>query len=101
MAGEKQTGSDRSFERRKSLYTGRVQGVGFRYTTRQIAERYQVTGYVQNLPDGSVRLVSEGETGELKRFLDAVESELDRYISHVDMHSEPATGEFADFDIRR
>ena len=38
-------------------YTGHVQGVGFRYTTTNIAARFAVAGYVQNMPDGSVRVV--------------------------------------------
>lgn len=88
-------------ERRDVLYGGRVQGVGFRYTTCEIAERFQVSGYVQNLPDGCVRLVAEGEAGELQRFLDAVAAELERYIANVQSRSGHATGEFADFQIKR
>ena len=42
-------------------YTGHVQGVGFRYTTTTIAGKHNVAGYVQNLPDGRVRLVAEGK----------------------------------------
>jgi acylphosphatase len=90
-----------SHERRDLLYSGRVQGVGFRYTTSEIAERFQVSGYVQNLPDGCVRLVAEGEAGELQRFLDAVGEELERYIANVQNRSSQATGEFADFQIKR
>lgn len=90
-----------SHERRDLLYSGRVQGVGFRYTTSEIAERFQVSGYVQNLPDGCVRLVAEGEAGELQRFLDAVGEELERYIANVQSRLGQATGEFADFQIKR
>jgi len=88
-------------ERRDVLYSGRVQGVGFRYTTCEIAERFQVLGYVQNLPDGSVKLVAEGEAGELQRFLDAVAAELERYIANVQSRPGQATGEFAEFQIKR
>jgi acylphosphatase len=88
-------------ERRDVLYSGRVQGVGFRYTTCEIAERFQVSGYVQNLPDGCVRLVTEGEADELQRFLDAVSAELERYIANAQIRSAQATGEFADFQIKR
>jgi acylphosphatase len=83
------------------IYSGRVQGVGFRYTTCAIAERFRVAGYVQNLPDGCVRLVAEGEADELSRFLDAVAAELERHIENVEIRTVQATGEFADFRIRR
>ncbi|HVW38239.1 MAG TPA: acylphosphatase [Pirellulales bacterium] len=88
-------------ERREVLYSGRVQGVGFRYTTCEIAERFRVLGYVQNLPDGCVKLVAEGEAGELQRFLDAVAAELERYIANVQSRPSHATGEFAEFQIKR
>ena len=39
------------------IFSGRVQGVGFRYTSNQIAWRFDVTGWVKNLPDGSVQMV--------------------------------------------
>lgn len=87
-------------QRRDLLYSGRVQGVGFRYTTREIANRFAVAGYVQNLPDGKVRLVAEGETDELERFLGAVAAELERYIADVRSKVAKATGEFAGFRIK-
>ena len=102
MTGEKRASETSSaLERRELVYSGRVQGVGFRYTTRQIAERFDVTGYVQNLPDGSVRLVSEGEVDELDRFLAAVQGELERYIAHIQSRVSQATGEFQEFHVRR
>ena len=47
-------------QRRQILFFGRVQGVGFRATTRDIARRYSIAGYVRNLPDGSVEVVAAG-----------------------------------------
>ena len=86
-------------QRRDLLYSGRVQGVGFRYTTRQIAGRYQVVGFVQNLPDGRVGLVAEGEAAELDAFVDAVGQELGRYIQNIQSQSSKPTGEFGSFEI--
>ena len=54
--------------RMQVTYFGRVQGVGFRYQTRQLATGYEVTGTVRNLPDGQVELVAEGTEQELQAF---------------------------------
>ena len=53
-------------------YSGTVQGVGFRYTARQLAEGFTVAGYVRNLADGRVELWAEGDQSEVDGFLDAV-----------------------------
>ncbi len=50
------------------FYSGNVQGVGFRYTTKGVAAGYEVTGLVRNLPDGRVELVAEGTRNELEAF---------------------------------
>lgn len=68
-------------ERLTVLYTGRVQGVGFRMTVRQLACGYDVTGTVRNLTDGRVELIAEGAKAELKDFLTGIaESELSGFI---------------------
>ena len=64
------------------LYSGRVQGVGFRATIRHLACGYDVTGFVRNLPDGRVELIAEGAKPELKAFLEGIaESELSGFIA--------------------
>ena len=87
--------------RREVLFHGRVQGVGFRYTARHIAARHKVTGYVQNLPDGRVRLVAEGDREELDRFVRAVSAEMADYIGGQLDDISPASGEFSVFEVRR
>lgn len=77
-----------------------VQGVGFRYTTRRLATRFQVTGYVKNLPDGRVLVVVEGAAGELQRFLDAVAREMGHYIDEQQETVRSATGGFNGFEVR-
>ena len=52
-------------ERRTYLFTGRVQGVGFRYTARRAAAGRDVTGFIRNLDDGRVELVMEGTEAEM------------------------------------
>src|SRR5258708_1258755 len=76
--------------RHEVWYEGRVQGVGFRYTTERIADGFQVTGFVQNLPDGRVWLVAEGGVDEVQRFQGAVEAELGRYIRSTRRQARPA-----------
>jgi acylphosphatase len=82
------------------LYEGHVQGVGFRFTTQSIAKRYDVTGFVRNLPDGRVELVAEGEKHELVAFLDDVRERMVRYIRDERVDTLSASGEFAGFEIR-
>jgi acylphosphatase len=63
------------------FYEGRVQGVGFRYTVRQIAKEYEVTGWVRNLIDGRVELLVSGEADEVDGFLETIaEGELAGFI---------------------
>jgi len=75
-------------------YTGRVQGVGFRFTTTRIAEHHPVGGYVRNQPDGSVELVVEGEAAAVRAFRDELESAMAGNIRDVRADQSPATGEF-------
>jgi acylphosphatase len=87
-------------QQREVHYAGRVQGVGFRYTVRSLAARFDVTGFVRNLPDGRVHLVAEGNTKEVDAFLDAVKSEMAYYIDDVQEATRPASGRFQFFEIR-
>ncbi|MGQ9505367.1 MAG: acylphosphatase [Thermogutta sp.] len=87
-------------EQREIYFSGMVQGVGFRYTTRQIATDYRVTGYVQNLPDGRVHLVVEGDPQELDRFIAEIYRHFEGYIDSAETQRRPATGQFQRFFIR-
>ena len=86
--------------RRIVHYSGRVQGVGFRYCARQTAEAFAVTGCVRNLPDGRVQLVVEGDTSEVEAFLAELAARMAPNIRHVDVQRETPTGEFTAFEIR-
>ena len=85
---------------REVYYAGRVQGVGFRYTARMLADRFDVTGFVRNLPDGRVQLAVEGATAEVDKFLDAVKAEMGYYIEDVQELERPAVGRFHGFEVR-
>jgi len=69
---------------KRIIFEGRVQGVGFRYATRQIALGFDVIGWVNNLPDGTVELVLEGENAEVDEFIEelSVESTLSHHIKN-------------------
>jgi acylphosphatase len=83
-------------------YSGHVQGVGFRYTVRQVAMGFEVTGTVRNLPDGQVELVAEGDRTELEQFREAVrESGLGSLIRQETVSWGPPTGGFHGFEIVR
>ena len=71
---------------KRVFYTGRVQGVGFRYSTLQIAEQYHVLGWVRNLPDGRVELQVKGLPDKVDTFLKEIreESRLSSFIQHFD-----------------
>jgi acylphosphatase len=86
--------------RRTVVFSGRVQGVGFRFTTCRIAENYTVTGYVKNLPDGRVEAVVEGETAEIERFLTALRQDMAGHIRDELIREGQPSGEFRSFDVR-
>ncbi|MBI3837438.1 MAG: acylphosphatase [Planctomycetia bacterium] len=88
-------------ERREVYFSGRVQGVGFRYLTRDIAGQFPVHGFVKNLADGRVLLVAEGTCAVLDQFLEAIESEMDRFIENKRVSVLQPTDEFSTFEIRR
>jgi acylphosphatase len=73
------------------IYSGRVQGVGFRYSTKQIASGYEVVGTVKNLPDGRVEMqVMSQDSEELEDFLAAIdESNLGSLIKEREISSIP------------
>jgi len=90
--------SEESF-RLTAFFTGRVQGVGFRYSTLQIAKGFEVNGFVKNLADGRVELQVEGQEDECRSFLAEVESELDSFIRKTESREVLSPKEFKGFLI--
>ena len=84
------------------LYSGSVQGVGFRYTAKSVANGFDVTGTVRNLPSGKVELIAEGSREDLEAFRQAIrESGLDHFIRDEDITWAEARGDFRGFEIVR
>ena len=86
--------------RRTCYFTGRVQGVGFRYTVKNVAQQYDVHGFVKNLPDGRVELVMEGPDPDMDLLVQDVSRRMEGYIKRMDSVENPATGEFQHFLIK-
>lgn len=86
--------------RRTALFSGRVQGVGFRYKSEELAARFNVAGYVRNLDDGRVELVAEGTAQTVNDFLHAIATRMRDHIERVESYDGPFTGEFDEFRIR-
>jgi acylphosphatase len=83
-----------------NVYSGHVQGVGFRYTVKAITRGFEVTGTVRNLEDGRVELTAEGQKEELDAFLEAVrQSEVGHFIRQESPCWSDARNEFRGFEI--
>jgi acylphosphatase len=85
-----------------AIAKGKVQGVGYRYFVTDCAVETRVTGFVRNLPDGSVLIVAEGEDDSLETFLSMIRAEHDPIIrvDSLDITKSGPTGEFRGFTIR-
>jgi acylphosphatase len=81
-------------------YSGNVQGVGFRYHARTIAQQHDVAGFIRNLEDGRVQLVAEGEKDDLLAFLREIDQQMNRYIREKSVSWQKANGQFVGFVIR-
>src|SRR5438309_11431158 len=80
-------------------YTGRVQGVGFRYTAQHLATAYKVAGYVRNLPSGDVEVVAQGTAEEVDAFLAAIGHHLAGHIEQS-VVQDATPGSYKSFSIR-
>ena len=81
-------------------FSGHVQGVGFRYTALQVANEFEVAGFVQNLPDGRVILEAEGNPQEVEAFVAAVEERMQHFIRKTDRSAHARAAQFTGFVIR-
>jgi acylphosphatase len=93
-----------SLIRRQVIYHGRVQGVGFRYTVHSISRQFPVTGFVRNLPDGTVELMVDADDATFERFHAEIQRAFaanirDAVISKVE--ADPPPEAFTRFEIRQ
>ena len=81
-------------------YSGRVQGVGFRFTAEAIAHQVGVLGFVKNLLDGRVEVVCEGSKEKVDAYLEGIKnSALGKHIQKADCLWEDPSGRFTDFRV--
>jgi acylphosphatase len=87
--------------RRRVLISGRVQGVAFRYYTRDVARDNEVYGWVRNLADGRVEALFEGKEEDVDSLVTwCRKGPPSSRVDHVQIQEERPTGEFTDFDVR-
>jgi acylphosphatase len=88
-------------QRLHAIIHGRVQGVNFRYTTQQTALRLKLTGWVRNLPEGTVEVTAEGQRAALERLLRFLHTgPTNARVDEVEITWGEATHEFDTFIIR-
>jgi acylphosphatase len=81
-------------------FEGRVQGVGFRFTARHLANKNNIKGWVMNLPDGRVELVAEGLSSDLDNFLEELKNTFRGYITNFKLEELPISKKYKNFEIR-
>ncbi len=81
------------------IFKGRVQGVGFRYTTQRAAGRYDLTGFVRNLSDGSVEALLQGTAPNIQACLDDLNDHFGGYLREINTTDQPVNPQYHDFRI--
>ena len=86
-------------QRKVVLFSGTVQGVGFRYIACRAAAGHDVTGAVRNLHDGRVEVVVEGEAEQIGAFLADLRGRMADYIQDQTQQTQPYTGQYSHFGV--
>ena len=81
------------------LFSGQVQGVGFRYTARHIAGRYNITGFVRNLPDGDVEMLAQGPEQAVDNCIKEIQDYFAEYIRDTQIDPVSHNSRYTDFRI--
>lgn len=81
------------------IFIGRVQGVGFRFTAHRIAARHFLTGFVRNLPDGTVEMLAQGQPKDISGCIAEIERAMHGYITETKITDLPADPRHTNFKI--
>jgi acylphosphatase len=84
---------------RKIVFSGRVQGVGFRFTALNIASRYELKGYVRNVPDNSVEMFAQGMAEMIDECVRDLQDSFVGTINHIDIEEATPDPKITDFRI--
>jgi acylphosphatase len=82
------------------VFSGSVQGVGFRFTALNIANRYKLTGYVRNMPRGDVEMVAQGEEETINGCVRDIEESFAGYIRDTQVAAAEVDPKLTDFRIK-
>ncbi|MFZ0034986.1 MAG: acylphosphatase [Sedimentisphaerales bacterium] len=80
-------------------FVGQVQGVGFRFTAFNIANRHQLTGFVRNSPDGTVEMLAQGSAGAVDDCIRDIVEEFSIYIKEPKIEEIPPNPKYEEFKI--
>ena len=81
------------------IFTGQVQGIGFRFTALDIANRYRLTGMVRNLPDGTVEMIAQGPSDDVADCIRDIKEAFEGYIRETKTEEIPPDPKYTDFKI--
>ena len=81
------------------IFIGSVQGVGFRFTAHRMAIRHQLTGFVRNLPDGSVEMLAQGSAEDIDNCVQDIKEYFVSYIRETRIEEPPPDTRYTDFRI--
>jgi acylphosphatase len=85
------------------IFEGRVQGVGFRYTVKDLSRGFDVCGWVKNCSDGTVELAVTGQKDEVESFIKEIaeESSVAHHIKNMTITKIPLLENCVGFRIER
>ena len=81
------------------VFSGRVQGVGFRFTVMNIANRHGLTGYVRNMSDGTVEMWAQGSPEDIEKSIKKIQESFEGYIKQTTTAEGPTDQGCSDFRI--
>jgi acylphosphatase len=84
---------------RHVIFIGRVQGVGFRFTALRMAQRHQITGFVRNLPNGTVEMLAQGPARDIDDCIQDIKEYFGDYLRETRIQEIPTNPKYKDFRI--
>ena len=81
------------------IFSGQVQGIGFRFTAHRIAGRHQLAGFVRNLPDGNVEMLVQGKPEDINRCIYEIKTSFAGCVRQTQIEDAPPNPKYTDFRI--